>query len=116
MSSVALTQTDNSIIEEFHRLTNMTPGELRRWVASEESRNSGLRVYGDELVGPVFVRRIIELKAKKAWEYTLDDITLMNKVVGQISRQLRQTPHWGVRASLWRYCLMNWGHDPCKAD
>ena len=106
-----------AIRQDFHAVVNMTPAELERWLATEESRSVGWQHEGEpESVGHQSGRRIVEIKRKRQAELTEDDHAHMRKVVGYVHRHLAQGgPAQGMETSRWRYSLMNWGHDPLKA-
>ncbi|MFI8306310.1 DUF3140 domain-containing protein [Streptomyces sp. NPDC085927] len=100
------------VIDEFGTAVNMTPGDLRKWLATDDSKSVGQSDGGDESVGHASGRRIVELLEKKKADLTDDDIAHMRKVVGYVHRHLGQRPDGDVTDSRWRYSLMNWGHDP----
>lgn len=102
--------------QEFRDTVNMAPGELERWLQTEESRSAGWpERIGGETVGHHSGRRIITVKHKRKDELTDDDYRHMRKVVGYIHRHKAQGgPGRDKAHSRWRYSLMNWGHDPIK--
>ena|SRR5688500_11431499 len=102
------------IYRDFHEAVNMTAGDLRDWLDSEESRKVGWKGKDGraaESVGHASGRRIVEILATKKSELDDDDYRHMRKVVGYVRRHLAQRPFNAV-TSRWRYSLMNWGHDP----
>ena len=121
--SQAMTDEDRRAIhEKFHRLVNMTPSMLRRWLASADSRSVGMTGTGEkvtsqkqpEAVGHHMGHRIIEIRGKKNASLDDDDYRDMRKVVGYIHRHLKQRPSGGIEDTRWRKSLMNWGHDPLQ--
>jgi hypothetical protein len=98
---------------EFEQAVNMTPTQLERWLATEESRSVG-QSDGGESVGHESGRHIVRLLRKKKGDLTEDDQAHMRKVVGYVHRHLAQRPDSDVEHTRWRYSLMNWGHDPLK--
>lgn len=99
---------------EFGQAVNMTAGELKDWLKTEESRKVGFKPEGaSESVGHASGRRIITLLGKKVAELSDDDYAHMRKVVGYVRRHSAQRPQ-NIYTSRWRYSLMNWGHDPTK--
>ncbi|TCB98020.1 DUF3140 domain-containing protein [Micromonospora zingiberis] len=102
---------------EFTEAVNMKPGELSTWLETEESKHVGWRggSKGGESVGHQSGRRIIDLLRRKRDQLTEADFKHMRKVVGYVRRHMAQRPSGDVRATRWRYSLMNWGHDPVKA-
>lgn len=94
---------------DFGEAVNMTPAELDRWLATEESRAVGTGVGHDE------GERIVAIRHKKKADLSDEDYRHMAKVVGYVHRHLAQGgPKEGVDDSPWRRSLMNWGHDPLK--
>lgn len=103
---------------EFAEAVNMTPGELQRWLETDESKHVGWRrkgAGGGESVGHESGRRIVDLLRRKRSELSAADYRHMRKVVGYVRRHMAQRPSGDVRATRWRWSLMNWGHDPLKA-
>lgn len=100
----------------------MTRSELRRWLATDDSRSVGVTTRGTkvspagaESVGHRSGRRIASILAKKAAELDDADYAHMRTVVGYVRRHLAQRPERKDLAdSRWRWSLMNWGHDPLK--
>ena len=120
---MAADHADNrEIIRAFHDVVNMTPSELKAWLASEESQSVGMTHEGEkitepgehEAVGHEMGRRILALKAIKQADLTPDDFAAMNKVVGYVHRHSKQRPGGDISDTRWRKSLMNWGHDPQK--
>ena len=110
------------ISKAFHEVVNMTPGELKAWLASEESQSVGMTHEGEkitqpgehEAVGHEMGRRILALKSTRQADLTQDDYAAMRKVIGYVHRHSKQRPDGDVRDTRWRKSLMNWGHDPLK--
>ncbi|MFE9249593.1 DUF3140 domain-containing protein [Streptomyces sp. NPDC007088] len=107
--------TGEDTVGEFHEAVNMSPKELREWLATDASRSVGQSDGSGESVGHASGRRIVELLAKKKGELTEDDLAHMRKVVGYVHRHLGQRPSGDITESRWRYSLMNWGHDPASS-
>jgi hypothetical protein len=100
---------------EFREVVNMTPSELEKWLASDESQDVGQKSSdGGESVGHDSGRKIVKILGKKKGDLTDADQAHMRKVVGYVHRHLAQRPHGDVEDTKWRYSLMNWGHDPLK--
>ena len=60
---------------------------------------------------------IVELLRKPRAELSDDDLHHMRRVVGYVHRHLAEGgPAEDKEGSRWRYSLMNWGHDPLKAN
>lgn len=107
----------DAVWKEFNEAVNMSPGELERWLATEESQSVGWTHDGEsEAVGHESGRRIVDIKHKKKTDLTDEDYRHMRKVVGYVHRHLAQGgPARDKSHSRWRYSLMNWGHDPSKS-
>lgn len=108
--------------KEFNDAVNMTASELKRWLASDDSRSVGMTAGGErvtspgggEAVGHHMGERIVQIKATKQAALTTDDYADMRKVLGYIHRHMAQRPGGDVSGTRWRKSLMNWGHDPTK--
>ena len=113
---------ERSLRAEFSRLVNMTPAQLRHWLASDESRAVGMTPAGErvtgsgqpESVGHHMGETILQIRAKTQAEYSDEDYAAMRKVVGYIHRHGAQRPNGDITDTRWRRSLMNWGHDPSK--
>ena len=77
--------------KEFDDVVNMTASELEKWLGTDESKSVGQKSGLSD-----------------------SDYAHMRKVVGYTKRHLAQRPSGDVKATAWRYSLMNWGHDPVK--
>jgi hypothetical protein len=102
------------VLRSFHEAVNMTPGELERWLGTEESRDAGQHKDGGESVGHASGRRIVTLLRTSGKELADEDFAHMRKVTGYVHRHLAQRPSGDIHGSTWRHSLMNWGHDPEK--
>lgn len=109
--------------KEFGEAVNMTPAELKKWLASDESKSVGVTSGGQkksssdgaESVGHDSGEKIVAILGKKKGDLDDDDFAHMRKVVGYVKRHRAQRPKQeDVGDSRWRYSLMNWGHDPLK--
>ncbi|MUL35030.1 DUF3140 domain-containing protein [Gloeocapsopsis dulcis] len=105
---------DDTTIDQFYDVVNMTPKELGSWLDTEESQSVGQKDGDDESIGHKSGKRIIELLQKKKSEYTDDDLSHMKKVISYVHRHTAQKPSSDIEDSRWRYSLKNWGHDPLK--
>ncbi len=105
-----------AIWKDFGEAVNMTPAELEKWLATEESQSVGMTREGDhEAVGHESGRKIVAIKHKKKADLTDADYEHMRKVAGYVHRHKAQGgPADDKEHSRWRYSLMNWGHDPLK--
>lgn len=101
--------------DDFRDAVNMAPKELDEWLDTDESTSVGDSDSG-ESTGHRSGRRIVRIKRKTKDELTEADLDHMREVVGYIHRHTAQEPDGDVSETDWRYSLMNWGHDPCKAD
>jgi hypothetical protein len=100
--------------QAFREAVNMTPAELEKWLATDDSRAVGQKDGGGESTGHQSGRRIVALLRTRKGELTDDDHAHMRKVAGYVRRHLAQRPDGDVSHTRWRYSLMNWGHDPLK--
>ena len=105
----------DDVYAEFRDAVNMTPAELRTWLATDESKEVGQKSSaGAESVGHDSGHQIIAILGRKKASLTEADEAHMRKVVGYVHRHMAQRPHGDVAETPWRYSLMNWGHDPLK--
>jgi hypothetical protein len=111
-----------AIRQEFDRLVNLTPAELRAWLDTPQSRKVGMVRKGEsESVGRQSARRILAIRATRVDDLSDADYAHMKKVIGFCRRHLAQRPAayrtgGDVADTRWRWSLMNWGHDPLKAS
>jgi hypothetical protein len=106
---------DTDVHAEFGDAVNMTAGELRKWLSTDESREAGQKPSaGAESVGHDSGRKIVQILGKKKADLTEADERHIRKVVGYVHRHTAQRPDGDVRDTRWRWSLMNWGHDPLK--
>lgn len=108
-----MSETNDAVAEvgdDWQDAVNMTPSELEKWLATDESKSVGQG--SGESTGHRSGRRIVEIKKKNKTDLTDDDAAHMKKVVGYVHRHAKQRPDGDVEETPWRYSLMNWGHDP----
>ena len=104
----------SEVLLAFRAAVNMTAEEIEAWLETAESRSVGFTRPGEsESVGRQSGRRIVAILRRA--EPLAEDHAHMRKVVGFVRRHRAQRPRSPQR-SRWRYSLMNWGHDPLKAD
>ena len=114
-----MTERDrDKVMRDFTAAVNMTAEELEEWLRTEESSKVGWRGKdgsSSESIGHASGRRIVTILRARRADLTDDDYAHMRKVVGYVHRHRAQRPE-NIYTSRWRYSLMNWGHDPVKAD
>ncbi|KAF4508051.1 hypothetical protein G6O67_004484 [Ophiocordyceps sinensis] len=119
----------NTVIEEFNDIVNMTAPELETWFKSDDSQSAGWPKGDDgtESVGHDSGRNIISiLKSnpdKDPDKYTEDHIQHMRKVVSYCKRHLaqeeksnREKSTQEVKKTKSYASLKNWGHDILKKN
>lgn len=99
---------------DFQNAVNMTAGELKKWLDTDEAKDVGQKG-GGESTGHEMGRHIVEILEKKKADLTDADYDHMRKVVGYVKRHSAQRPSGDVTETRWRYSLMNWGNDPKKS-
>ena len=110
-----MSDEQQDVRREFDEAVNMTASELRSWLETDEAQEVGQKKDGhDESTGHESGRRILDILGTKKADLTADDEAHMRTVVGYVKRHLAQRPDGDVHDTLWRYSLMNWGHDPEK--
>ncbi|SDO31381.1 Protein of unknown function [Microbacterium sp. ru370.1] len=105
---------DDQTRKDFDDAVNMTASELKKWLATDESKSVGQKKDGGESTGHESGRHIVGILEKKKADLTEDDLGHMRKVVGYVKRHSAQKPKGDITDTDWRYSLMNWGHDPKK--
>lgn len=100
---------------DFQKAVNMTAGELKKWLDTDEAKDVGQKKGGGESTGHEMGRHIVEILEKKKADLTDADYDHMRKVVGYVKRHSAQRPSGDVTETRWRYSLMNWGNDPKKS-
>ncbi|KAI1845337.1 hypothetical protein JX265_005200 [Neoarthrinium moseri] len=117
-----MVKDDQTVIEEFNDIVNMSASELETWLKEESSESAGWNKDdgSGETIGHESGRKIIEILTKNpkkdATKYDDDDIAHMRRVVAYCKRHLaqeekaKQDPESKSARS-----LKNWGHDPQKA-
>ncbi|KAH8726221.1 hypothetical protein GQ44DRAFT_771413 [Phaeosphaeriaceae sp. PMI808] len=117
-----MTKDNETVIEEFNNLVNMTAKELQDWLGSEDSVGAGWSKDdgSGETIGHDSGRKIViilEKNPKKdSSKYELDDIDHMRKVVAYCKRHLAQEEKAKQDTSSKSYKgLKNWGHGAQKA-
>jgi len=104
--------------EDFAEAVNMTAAEIADWLDTRASRRVGWKGAdgkASESVGHASGRRIVEILGKRTDQLDESDYSHMRKVVGYVRRHRAQQPS-NIYTSRWRYSLMNWGHDPVRAE
>lgn len=109
----------DKVVKDFKEAVNMTPGEITRWLGTDESREVGWKGEdgdGDgESIGHASGRRIVDLLGTAKGELSDDDLKHMRKVTGYVARHSGQKPAH-PEGSRWAASLKNWGHDPMKKE
>ena len=75
-------QSADDVRHEFEIAVNMSPKELERWLAMDESRWVGWGGEGGESIGHESGRTIVAMKRKANDQLTEGDYEHMRKVVG----------------------------------
>jgi len=116
-----MVKDDETVIQEWNELVNMTPHELKDWLGKDESAGSGWSKDdgSDETIGHESGRKIIEIleknPKKEESKYDDEDLQHMRKVVNYCKRHLAQEEKAKQDTNSKSYkSLKNWGHDPLK--
>ncbi|KAH8677916.1 hypothetical protein BX600DRAFT_506911 [Xylariales sp. PMI_506] len=117
-----MVKDEQTVIEEFNDLVNMSPSELGEWLQEDSSQNAGWSKDdgSGETIGHESGRKIIDIlernPKKDPSKYTEEDIGHMRRVVAYCKRHLaqegqaKQNPESKSARS-----LKNWGHNAQKA-
>ena len=114
---------DETVIQEFNEIVNMTASELKSWLQEESSQSSGWSKDSSEdseTIGHESGRKIITILEKNPKkdpeQYDEEDLPHMRKVVAYCKRHLAQEEKAKKDPeSKSARSLKNWGHDPSKA-
>ncbi|KAF2432551.1 hypothetical protein EJ08DRAFT_732308 [Tothia fuscella] len=116
-----MVKDNETVIEEFNDLVNMSASELEAWLKEEDSTSSGWSKDdgSGETIGHESGRKIIEIlkknPEKNPEEYDEDDLAHMRRVVAYCKRHLAQEEKAKQDTSSKSYrSLKNWGHDAQK--
>ncbi|KAJ5670084.1 uncharacterized protein N7477_005447 [Penicillium maclennaniae] len=114
-----MVKDNETVIEEFNDLVNMTADELRNWLKEEQSQSSGWGAESGETVGHESGRKIVSILEhnpdKDPNKYRDEDLEHMRKVVSYCKRHLAQEEKAKQNTDSKSYkSLKNWGHDPLK--
>ncbi|PIA92827.1 hypothetical protein CB0940_04203 [Cercospora beticola] len=121
-TAVKMVKDNDTVIEEFNDIVNMSAKDLQDWLGSEESTGAGWDKDdgSGETIGHESGRKIVKIlednPKKDPEKYSEDDIAHMRKVVAYCKRHLaqegkaKQDPNSKSAKS-----LKNWGHDPQKS-
>lgn len=99
--------------DEFHESVNMSGRELRTWLLTEASSETGFQAGPDPGL-PAPGRAVVDVLTKRKLDLTEADLELMASVVEQIRRLRASPPPDGPADTGWRHRLMNMGHDPLR--
>lgn len=115
-----------AIYKDFRTQVNMTAGELKQWLATDDSKSVGIKQGtssdkkdapgGTESTGHASGEQIITILQTNKSDLSDEMYAHMKKVHGYIKRHSAQKPDKDIEGSRWRYSLMNWGHDPIKVS
>ncbi len=100
------------ILDDWHDLMNMKPAELEAWLETEESR-SACAMVGQN--GQLTALKVLELARLKPTDLTAAEWAKMREITFDIERSLAAgRPSDAAAQTVWRYALMNCGHDPLR--
>lgn len=103
-------------LADFQEAVNMEASEIKQWLKTDESHAVGRKDKNGKIKGRKSGKKIVKILNKNQSDYTKKDFKHMKKVVGYVHRHLAQKPSGSIQETPWRYSLMNWGHDPLKAE
>lgn len=98
--------------EDFHRLVNMTSGELRMWLLTDASGEEAFPAEGPR-AGELGAR-VLDVLRKRKVDLTESDAEVMQEVVGFVEDRLEHRPPKAEEDETWRHALMSVGHDPLR--
>ncbi|KZM21123.1 uncharacterized protein EKO05_0008088 [Ascochyta rabiei] len=117
-----MVKDNDTVIEEFNELVNMSAKDLQDWLGQDESAGAGWSKDdgSGETIGHDSGRKIVAILEKNPKKdpskYEQDDIDHMRKVVAYCKRHLAQEEKAKQDTNSKSYkSLKNWGHEAYKA-
>ena len=112
---MAVEHVDEELWNEFHRVVNMTSGELREWLLTRAADEDGALEPGTQGgVGTPTGEQVLHILGKRRTDLTTDDERVMRNVVRRVTEQRRDDLEPTAGEAHWRHRLMSMGHDPLK--
>jgi hypothetical protein len=112
---MAVEHVDQELWDEFHRVVNMTSGELREWLVTRSADEEGAVGPGTQGgVGTETGEHVLHILGKRRTDLTADDERVMRNVVDRVTAERRDDLEPTAGEAHWRHRLMSMGHDPLK--
>lgn len=100
--------------QEFQSHVNMTPSELEDWLQVVSSR--GASAESSDQAALEIGSRIHAILTSPRDDLTVEDVALMESVIGRIRLERRHDLHPMAGDEAWRERMMSLGHDPLKSS
>lgn len=97
---------------EFHRVVNMSSGELASWLHTQSVNSSAENL--PHQAGTPTGHQVLQMLDKRRTDLTPDDLQLMRRVIRQVHVERRGNRTAVAGRVDWRHRLMSLGHDPFK--
>lgn len=112
--SKTVVKTKDQLYKEFREYINMGAGELGKWLDTKEAKAVDLEPLESDIPSRKAGERTIKILRKKPFELTKSNYDHIERAIAFLSKKLAERPEGNIADTLWRYSLMNWGHDPLK--
>jgi hypothetical protein len=124
MSKKLSDKEKSEIYKDWSKLINMSASELESWAKNPDRLKASLNRQEAKSEGGIqsgfdSLHRIKRRKKKKKSEWTEEDYKNAKQEIGFNSRMLGNNPGklvGGTNRSKWEISLLNWGHNPAKAN
>ncbi len=110
--TMAESDIDDDLWNEFHRVVNMSSRELQEWLLTREAHENSEGL--PDQAGSETGRHVLAILRKRRTDLTADDARVMRHVVDRVLSQRRDDLEPVAGEAHWRYRLMSLGHDPLK--
>lgn len=97
----------------FHEVVTMTSEQLRAWLLTQASSDSGFPPCPDLNIEELG-RGVLHVLSKRKTDLTSHDLQVMQDVVAFVEDRLADPPPAGAADDDWRHALMSVGHDPLR--
>ncbi len=97
---------------EFHRVVNMSSGELASWLGTHSVGSNAENL--PTQAGTPTGQQVLQMLNKRRADLTPDDLQVMRRVIRQVHVERRGNRTSVAGRAGWRHRLMSLGHDPLK--
>jgi hypothetical protein len=107
-----MTDHNDELWDEFHRVVNMTSHELSDWLRTRSATEETEEL--PDQAGTPTGQEVLGVLRKRHTDLTSDDRRVMQKVVDRVHAERRDDLEPTAGQAPWRHRLMSIGHDPLR--